>query len=68
LPEIIAQKKRSHNPIPVDLWDWRARGRPRLRQNVAKFDDPVPTRAADGHHLVISAVSHFANHEQLTGT
>jgi hypothetical protein len=39
-------------------------GRPRLRQSVAKLDEPAPTRAADGHHVVIDAVSDFANHKQ----
>ena len=39
-------------------------GRPRLRQNVAKLDEPAPTRTAVGHYVVTNAVSRFANRKQ----
>jgi len=39
-------------------------GRQRLPQNVAKLDEPAPTRTADGHYVVTNAVSRFANRKQ----
>ena len=37
---------------------------PRLMQNLAKFDEPLPKPTDDSHSVVIRAIAKFANHRQ----